>query len=171
MSMLVRDATPDDVHAIAEIHVASWQSTYKGIVPQEFLDTMSVDDSAARWMRSFSRTTCKLIVAEIDDVIVGWCYSGYCRDDDAHPTTAELWAIYIHPNAIQRGVGQALWKNAKESLASIGYTHVIVWVLKENLQAIGFYSRIGLQPDGVEKTIVIHDAELQELRMTAEIIG
>ncbi len=167
MSVLVRDATPDDVHAIAEIHVASWRNTYKGIVPQVFLDSMDVDERAQRWTRSFDKTTCKLIVAQVDTVIVGWCYFGVCRDTDVDRNTAELWAIYIHPRSINRGIGHALWASATDSLMAQGYIRSVVWVVKENERAIRFYSKNGFVADGNEKTITIDDATLQELRMTA----
>jgi L-amino acid N-acyltransferase YncA len=166
MNVIVRDATLGDVYRVAEIHIASWRDTYHGIVPQAFLDSMDLDERTQRWTRSFDRTTCKLIVAEIDAVIVGWCYFGVCRDTDVVVHTAELWAIYIDPLAKNQGIGSALWTAAKESLLDQGYLHSIVWVLKENERAIRFYSKMGFVSDGFQKSISIDDAALQELRMT-----
>lgn len=171
MNLIVRDATPGDAYRVAEIHIASWRDTYKGIVPQEFLDSMDVDERAQRWTRSFDRTACKLIVAEVDSEIVGWCYFGECRDSDVQANTAELWAIYLHPSSINRGIGRALWDTATESLRAQGFIRAIVWVATENERAISFYSKCGFVADGIEKTVSFNDVSLRELRMTAVIIA
>ena len=42
--VVIREATPDDARAIAEVHVASWRWAYRGDLPAEFLDGLSVDD-------------------------------------------------------------------------------------------------------------------------------
>jgi hypothetical protein len=38
----IRRASQSDARAIAEVHVASWRETYRGIVPDAFLDALSV---------------------------------------------------------------------------------------------------------------------------------
>lgn len=38
---MIRQATPQDARAIAEIHVDTWQSACKGIVPDEFFENLS----------------------------------------------------------------------------------------------------------------------------------
>src|SRR5437763_9672987 len=47
--MQVRAARPTDILGIAEVHVRSWQETYVGQVPQDYLDTLSVEDRYERW--------------------------------------------------------------------------------------------------------------------------
>jgi hypothetical protein len=41
--MRIRQATIDDVPGIAHVHVASWKSTYKGIISDEYLSKLSVE--------------------------------------------------------------------------------------------------------------------------------
>ncbi len=41
MDVIVRDATSADAPAIARIHIDSWRSTYRGIVPHEYLAELS----------------------------------------------------------------------------------------------------------------------------------
>ena len=45
----VRAATPADAAAIAGVHVRSWQAAYRGIVPDEVLDGLSLPDREQRW--------------------------------------------------------------------------------------------------------------------------
>jgi hypothetical protein len=47
--MRVREATIDDAAVIAEVHLASWKTTYPGIIAQEYIDGLRVEDGAARW--------------------------------------------------------------------------------------------------------------------------
>ena len=41
--MKVRHAVHNDIPKIAEIHVKSWQTTYHGIISQEYLDALNVE--------------------------------------------------------------------------------------------------------------------------------
>ena len=48
-AIIVRDAAADDAAAIARVHAASWQAAYRGIVDDDRLDRMSVDEREQRW--------------------------------------------------------------------------------------------------------------------------
>ena len=41
--IIIRSAERDDVRQIAEICVEDWQTAYRGIIDDGFLDSMSVD--------------------------------------------------------------------------------------------------------------------------------
>lgn len=47
--MRVRPATPRDVTAIATIHVETWQVAYRGQVPDEYFERLSVDGRISAW--------------------------------------------------------------------------------------------------------------------------
>ena len=47
--MRVRAATPDDVDAIARVHVETWRSAYRGLVPDEYLAGLSPARRADQW--------------------------------------------------------------------------------------------------------------------------
>ena len=46
--MPVRTAQPDDAAAVAEVHVRAWQAAYRGLMADEFLDSLRPEDRAAR---------------------------------------------------------------------------------------------------------------------------
>jgi len=48
-SGLVRPAKPTDAAGIARVHVASWRTTYPGMVPDRYLVALSPLSHAARW--------------------------------------------------------------------------------------------------------------------------
>ena len=45
--LLVRVATFTDAREIAEVHVAGWKAAYRGMVPDELLDELTVDGRRA----------------------------------------------------------------------------------------------------------------------------
>jgi GNAT superfamily N-acetyltransferase len=47
--VLIRRATPGDVIAVATVHVRSWQAAYRGLMPDEVLDGLSVERRAGMW--------------------------------------------------------------------------------------------------------------------------
>jgi hypothetical protein len=49
--MIVRDAELRDARGIAEVHVRSWQAAYAGIIPDEELARLSVDQREQFWGR------------------------------------------------------------------------------------------------------------------------
>lgn len=49
MTTSIRGATVADAEGIAHIHVASWRSTYRGIMPDALLAGLSMERRAANW--------------------------------------------------------------------------------------------------------------------------
>jgi GNAT superfamily N-acetyltransferase len=50
----VRAATIADAGPIARVHIASWRAAYVGLIPQDFLDAMDVEDRRLRWEGIFA---------------------------------------------------------------------------------------------------------------------
>ena len=140
----IRQATSDDAAAIARVQVASWQDTYRGIVPQEFLDSIGVGDWTERRFRELASpgTGACSHVAEVGNEVVGWAYSGPNRDQDSI-YAGELYAIYLLPEYQRRGIGLALTVSAAESLIESGINSMLLWALAENWPARRFYETIG----------------------------
>jgi len=168
--MVVRRATAEDSGAIAEIHVRSWQAAYRGIVPPEFLDSLSVEQRQRVWRQRLEGGTSVTLVLEEQDKVLGWVSAGPSRDSDALSPTSELVAIYVAPEHWRRGVGQRLWSDAEGQLRRAGFLEVTLWVLKENAGALRFYRAIGFVVDpGIEKTVELGGAALIEIRLRKQL--
>ena len=50
-SISIRRAHPGDAPAIARVRIDSWRTTYRGIMPDVYLDGMQVEASTALWDR------------------------------------------------------------------------------------------------------------------------
>lgn len=166
----MRRAVPQDARAIAEIHVRSWQVAYRGLVPDDVLDGLSVAQREQFWREASAggHGAGAVFVASGGSQIEGFCaLSTPSRDEDADEGTAEIGAIYVDPSAWRRGVGGALMDAALTELRAGGWRQVTLWVLAANRPARDFYSRFGFEPDGGE---LIHARSGQtEIRLRAAV--
>ncbi len=169
--MVVRPATPADSRAIATIHVLSWQAAYQGIVPAQFLASLSIDQREGAWRQRLDCDTSGTSVLEERGVVLGWVNAGPSRDADALPTTSELLAIYVDPRHWRRGVGQRLWNDVEDQLRRAGFSDVTLWVLQDNAGALAFYRSNGFVVDGIEKPVELGGTELVEVRLRKGLGG
>lgn len=154
-TMQVRPALTADARVVAEIHVASWQVAYRGHLPDDHLDALSVETRCAGWVELIGTTDWPrtgLLLAE-DDVgeVVGFCHVAPSRDDDAGSEVGEVTAIYLSPPRWRGGAGRLLLDAAVERLRAAGYTRATLWVLEGNDRARRFYEAMGWRPDGTTK--------------------
>lgn len=171
----VRPAVLDDVPAIAEIHVETWRAAYRGLLPDDFLASLSISDRRDMWDRVVSRGQATVLVATTetigemreDEKIVGFCSAGQPTDENQREDgTFELWTLYVSPDHWSSGAGRALWLAAESTLKALGADRVILWVLAGNERAIRFYRRAGFELDrSANKQLEVQGATREELLM------
>jgi ribosomal protein S18 acetylase RimI-like enzyme len=150
--MCVRPARPDDAPAIAAVHVAAWQSAYRGLVPADVLDRLDLAQRTAGWIPILADPHQHALVIEADGAVCGFASFGPARDDDLDPArTAELYSIYVAPEHWRRGLGRRLWDAAQAALTAAGFPEVVLWVFAANQPARAFYEAAGFAPDGTGK--------------------
>jgi ribosomal protein S18 acetylase RimI-like enzyme len=155
-----------DTFSTAEVHVASWQAVYRGLMPDSVLDKLSVPKRAEMWRQIIAEQQFQLLLAEVDGSIVGLVNFGSARDPDALPgLTGEILAIYVDPQCWNKGIGRRLLQAALSELKSSGFNEVTLWVLDSNLRARAFYERAGFSIDGATQNDVVGDnVQIQEVR-------
>ncbi len=169
---LVRPARLGDVRRIAEVHVRSWQAAYRGLIPDDFLDALSVDARvewrAARLAGLPDRWA--MLVVEEAGTVVGFADTAPCRDEDRDPrTTGELLAMYLHPDYWQRGLGRLLMEGVVDRLRADGFETATLWVLRENSRARRFYEAAGWRADGAQRTEPVGPVMADETRYVLEL--
>jgi ribosomal protein S18 acetylase RimI-like enzyme len=154
MSTLIRAAELNDAPALAEVHVRTWQHAYRGKLPDNLLDRLSVERRTEQWREWLKQPQpgTSVSVAIEGDKIVGFCWVGPTRDSDAGDGTGELLAFYVLPNFQGSGVGNSLMLEGLRQLKQAGFQRVTLWVLDTNTKARGFYERCGWTADGSRKT-------------------
>ncbi|MBX6352721.1 MAG: GNAT family N-acetyltransferase [Thermoflavifilum sp.] len=142
----IRRATPADAPAVARVHVDSWRTTYRGIVPDAFLDSLSYAESERRWRSGFEQPSpgYAMFVAEGPDGIVGFATGGRLRHAVLN-YDGELYAIYIAAAHHRSGLGRRLVHRVAEHLTASGFHSMIIWALADNHPARRFYEALGGQ--------------------------
>jgi ribosomal protein S18 acetylase RimI-like enzyme len=147
LTLVTRLAVPADATAIAEVHVAAWRTTYRGIVDQGYIDTLSVAERAAAWSQRLSGNVTPapdiLVAVGTDGRIVGFISGGLIREPFAG-FDAELHAIYLL-EAFQRAVmGRRLVREWATLAVAHGLRAAVVRVLAANPARL-FYERLGAE--------------------------
>ncbi|HXF82119.1 MAG TPA: GNAT family N-acetyltransferase [bacterium] len=141
----LRSATAADAVGIAHVHVETWRTAYRGILPAELLAALSVERRAAGWRQAAAHSGQEgrsLTVAEDDGRIVGFAAGGPVQTPDP-VFTGELYAIYVLDACQRRGIGRWLVRAVAEALAAGGHRAMLVWVLAANSAARRFYESLG----------------------------
>ncbi len=157
----VRTAEIDDAAAIARVHVATWRTTYRGLLPDDFLASLDEAGYEERWKRTLGEASARVYVAEGRDGVVGFASGGRERAGETG-FSGELYAIYVLREAQGRGHGRRLVHAVVAGLRELGLADMIVWVLRDNKSARDFYEQLG----GVlvrSQPITIGSALLQEV--------
>jgi ribosomal protein S18 acetylase RimI-like enzyme len=168
----VRQATADDASGIARVHVETWKTAYRGIVPQDFLDALDTDKRAGMWKEEIARKDAYVLVAEDDGAICGFISGGILRDGvdvAAQNYDAEIYTLYVLAAAQGHGAGRQLMRALAERLVQSGLLRPVVWALEENPWC-AFYERLGGKRVA-QKMIEIGGAQLSDIAYGWEQIG
>lgn len=165
--MRIREAAVEDAPEIARIVVAGWQHAYRGQMPQDFLDNLSVErrrEQHTGWLANPAPKSHTLIAVQ-HECLLGFSIVGSSPDKDSNEKNGHLYAIYLDPPLIGKGIGAALMRESVAALRGEGFTTATLWVLATNDPARRFYEHQGwVLEAGVTNVEMIGDFELLELR-------
>lgn len=170
--MNIRNAIKDDAASIAKAHIEAWCSGYKGIMPDEYLNSLSVELRTKEWQEALTKSSPGInLVVEYNNVVSGFCVYGPARDKDiSSPNVGELVALNILPNAWGMGLGSELVKHVIESATKKKWKLLYLWVIKENTRARKLYESMGFEVEGNEKVDTeLTGCKLQEIRYVKKL--
>ena len=158
--MKIREAVLSDANGIAKVHVDSWKTTYKNIVPDEYLESLKYEVREQMWSNVIPNGG--VFVAENEEGrIVGFASGGKERSGKYPDFQGELYAIYILKEFQRHGLGQLLVKAVIDHLHEQHISNMIVLVLEEN-ESKHFYESLGARK--IDTLVVdIAGKELNEL--------
>lgn len=144
MNFDVRKAIHTDIQKIAFINAESWKTTYRDIVDQGFLDTLTVDQQLPRAKRLVESAgiICLVAYEKKSEQIVGFICLGENREKNVD-ADSELQAIYILEEHQGCGIGRMLFNEGVRLLSAESKKRMIVSVFEANSLARSFYERQG----------------------------
>ena len=143
---MLRPAGSDDARGIARVHVASWRSTYAGLLPDPLLGLPAEDEITARFERRLRGDGLTLVVDRAGEGVIAYASGGREREEGS--AAGELYAIYILREHQRRGHGGRLVRALAARLCEAGFPLMRLWVLDRNRPARAFYERLGGRAGG-----------------------
>lgn len=170
-SFLIRPAELSDSEGIARVHTLSWQSAYRGLLPDEWLDALRWEDRKVRWDAILSTTTRgKVFVASSNqNAVIGFASIGASRDEDVDQDSVhELYAIYLSPEHWGKGIGTSLLRAVMKEVPDTA-KRLELWILEDNARGRRFYESQGFTLDGATKLAEIDGHQLEEVRYQLQL--
>lgn len=162
--MTIRAAGWADAGAIAQLHTRSWQSAYRGILSDDFLQGPLPENRRVLWqdrLADSERADQLVLVDEQEGAIRGFA----CAYLEADPEWGCLLDnLHVVPDLKGRGLGRQLMTAVAQQVwrcNPAGRLHLFAY--EQNLGARRFYERLGgtvtlrhaeLAPDGSEVNVV-----------------
>jgi ribosomal protein S18 acetylase RimI-like enzyme len=144
-ALKIREARLADAAAIARVQVETWHTTFRGILPEDFLAGSTLEARRPAWEEELGDPAREsfVFVAEADGgEVVGFASCGPERDGDAE-FDGEFYAVYILEAFQRAGLGRALTLAVVERLAAAGFGSMLVRALEVNDAGRGFYEKLG----------------------------
>jgi GNAT superfamily N-acetyltransferase len=168
----IRRARVEDADAIGRVQVETWRAAYRGLLPDEIVDSFDVEERRRLWREGLSRPRrpgSETLIVEVGGAVVGFTSVGVWREGDKPAEgVGELFTIYVDPAHWSTGVGRALIARAEESMRRSGFVEGRLWVLDGNERAERFYRAAGWERDG-RKVDEFQGAEVIELRYSKRL--
>ena len=134
------------------------------MLPDEFLDAESFAqqriDRWRMWTWADALAHSQVFVPVLDGRVVGFGHCGPERvapvcdqSGTAEPATVtlergEVYGFYLHPSAWGSGAATPLMERCHQHLVDAGHRSAVLWVLRDNPRARGFYEKAGWRPTG-----------------------
>ena len=155
MNYIIRRRKIEDCKSIAHVVTVAWNETYKGIVPDWFLEELknNEEERTKRTIENFNEDDNHQFVLEVDNEVVGFVNVGKTEDKDFE-NCGEIIALYIIKKYKGNGFGRKLIEQGIKELKTLGYDKMIIACLKGN-PSNEFYKHIGGKyvKDGVYKRL------------------
>ena len=159
----IREANISDAAGLARVSVDSWRSTYSGIIPQEFLVSLTYESRTRRWeerLLDIDGPGFTFVVEDGFGNIIG--YAGGLKGNSGNPVyTGEVGDIYVLKEYQDQGIGRRLMATIALRLKEYGHSSLLVWTFEDNPYRT-FYEVLGGQPAG-EKIAETGGKKLKEV--------
>lgn len=141
MKVKIRKRKLEDFEELAHATAVVWNTTYKGIIDQEFLTGLfEKEKQSAEKLKNNINKQPNYYVLTFEDKIIGWIY--YTLNSDKYENAAEIHALYILKEYQGNGYGKLLYNYAVENIRKNSINNLIIGCLEGN-PSNDFYKHLG----------------------------
>jgi len=168
MATTIRTPVAADAAALGRVHVRAWQAAYRGgLMPDEYLDSLSADERASIWAGILARplpaTGTRFVAERPDGKVAGFIVVGSAPGEHTDDT-GELFAINVDPDHWRTGIGDVLHDAGIAAMVESGFGRAILWVHPGNSRARRFYEARGWMSDGATRSEEVLGVDVDEVR-------
>jgi ribosomal protein S18 acetylase RimI-like enzyme len=139
----IRRARVDDAERVGLFQTLMWEQTYRGIVPDSFLDARSLRPTTDRWAERIGTGSRLVFVAESpEEQVIGVASTSRSSGDSSRLPTLELSTLYVDQEA------QGTWVASSLLNAALNEEDAHLLVFSFNERAQRFYAKHGFQRRG-----------------------
>lgn len=150
-----RLAQLEDVSQISLVLAESWKSAYRGIVDNDYLDSLKTTHWGEFLTNGLSGDAVfSMVLLENQSIIGATILSKSEKQGEVH-----MVSLYLLPDKIGKGYGHKFYCEIENEMKSRGYARCVLDVLRNNKRAIRFYKAHGFIDSGVEKSTVLSNQE------------
>lgn len=166
---MIRKAIKEDSYSVAKLIVSGWQTAYKGLINDNFLNNMSADTMAQKWENNIlnQNENSHIYVYEENNKILGVVRFGKPADNFEN-YNSEIHVLYVEPSLKRKGIGTKLFDFAKTYFINNNTTDMIIWCLKTNIPSIKFYEKMGGTIIS-SRSAVVNNIKLEEVGLSYNI--
>ena len=160
MNFVIRPAETSDASAIAAVHVASWEASYRGIIPDVEFEKRPLSRRVVQWTEWLGKSDRPTFVAcDSAGEVFGFA-GGWLIDRAEYGFDSYLATLYLFPHVKGQGIGRALLAAIAEEFSSAGARDMALRTLRLN-PARQFYEHLGarLVPEGM----TLHAGEFDDV--------
>jgi len=160
--LAIRPAKIDDLNAITEIYNEAILTTDA---------TFDIEPKTAAEQRVwFTNHGPKnpILVAELDDIVVGWASLSEWSDRCAYADTAEI-SMYVKEGFRGKGIGRRLLEEIIREGEKVGLHTVVARITEGNSESVHLHESVGFEHIGVMKEIGQKLGRLLDVRIMQKI--
>ena len=142
-SIRIRGASLADVPAIARVHVESWQRSFEGIAPAQYLNSMSSEKREIVFAERLAEPTYTMLVSETGSHgIVGFIDFGLMPASENFGHEARIFSFYFLRQFQRHGFGTELFTRCMKKIVEAGHNSVCLDTLEISPYR-AFYEKMG----------------------------
>ena len=136
----IRLANQSDIQQIAELYVESWNRTYQGLIPQSYLNNLTVGSLCKRWGDYIKEPKQGIFVAVNHKKVLGFgAFKPYHRIDDC----IYVDSLHVNKSFQGKGIGSAIINKIYEVGKEQSYGKMSICIVKGNDRARELYVKLG----------------------------